>query len=217
MIGIIVADENEFKNFPYPFVRTEARGQFNFNFFQINEQELIIVHSGIGLINASACAQMLTTIYKVKAICNYGAVGGDKKTNLFEVIAPKTFYYHDVKTPWYPQGQTPGEAPSFTNALIKSEWSNVNLASGGAFLSSEKEIEEIQKNLDVHIFDMETTAIAQIAHKVNVPLYVVKCVSDIVGVDSSALGDINERITKAGTKAMKFLIEEIINNILPNL
>lgn len=217
MIGIIVADENEFKSFPYPFVRSEVRGQFKFNFFMIGDTELVVVHSGIGLINASACTQLLTTIYRVDAICNYGAVGGDKKTNLFEIIAPKTFYYHDVKTPWYPQGQTPGEAPSFDNALIKSEWSNVNLASGSAFLSSESEIAEIQKNLDVHIFDMETTAIAQIAHKVNVPLYVVKCVSDIIGVDSSAIGDINERISKAGAKALKFLMEEITNNILPNL
>lgn len=207
MIGIIVADENEISKFDFPLKEKKIIGQFTFNIFDIDSKEVVLVHSGIGIANAAAATQELISSLNVKEIYNYGAVGGDKTLEVFDLIAPKKIYYHDVITPWYKRGQTPGENEYYYNNISLKK--NNNLASGSSFLADYKVIEDIQRDLDVNIFDMETSAMAQIAHKNNIPLNVIKCVSDLVGKDSTKLGDINSRIEKAGLIAFNKTIELI--------
>jgi len=57
---------------------------------------------------------------------------------------------------------------------------------------------------------METAGIAQIADKNNVPLFVIKVVSDSIGhTDASKVEDINIRIQKAGQIAFDEMIKKI--------
>lgn len=207
MIGIIVADPNEINKFEFERLKTEKINQFEFNIYKINEKEVAVVHSGIGIANAAAATQELISSYNVKTIYNYGAVGGDETVEVFDLIAPKRIYFHDVVTPWYKRGQTPNEKEYFNNSL-SLEKSN-NLGSGSSFLSSKELIDIVKRDIDVNIFDMETAAIAQIADKNNVKLNVIKCVSDSIGKTDDSLGNINERIQKAGLIAFNKTIELI--------
>lgn len=205
MIGIIVADPNELNKFEFEKTETIKVNQFEFNKYIINNNEVVVVHSGIGIANAAAATQELISSFKVKEIYNYGAVGADNGVEVFDIIAPAKIFYHDVVTPWYKRGQTPGEDEYFTNDL-KLDKSN-NLASGSSFLFNQEDIDTVKKDIDVNIFDMETAAIAQIAKKNNVKLNVIKCVSDAIGKDSADLGNINDRIKKAGQLAFDKTIE----------
>lgn len=207
MIGIIVADPNEINKFEFEKIKTEKINQFEFNIYKINGKEVVVVHSGIGIANAAAATQELISSYNVESIYNYGAVGGDDTVEVFDLIAPERIYFHDVVTPWYKRGQTPNEKEYFVNSL--SLENKNNLGSGSSFLSSKELIDTVKKDIDVNIFDMETAAIAQIADKNNVKLYVIKCVSDSIGKTDDSLGNINERIQKAGLIAFKKTIELI--------
>lgn len=205
MIGVLVADSNELNQFPFNLKETKKINQFTFWVFDNN---VVAVHSGIGIANAAAATQELISSFKVKEIINYGAVGGNKHVNVYDVVTPARIFFHDVITPWYKRGQTPGEKEFFTNA-ISSEKNN-NLASGSSFVTGRELIKGIKAEIDCDIFDMETAAIAQIADKNNVPLSVIKCVSDSIGhTDASVLGDINVRIAKAGKIAFDKAIELI--------
>lgn len=207
VIGIIIADSNEINEFEFPITNTIKINQFEFNTYKIANKQVVVVHSGIGITNAAAATQELISSYKVSEIYNYGAVGGDSEVRVYDLIAPKKIFFHDVTTPWYPRGQTPGEDKFYLNDLFL-EKSN-NLGSGSSFLTDIKQIEKVKKEIDVNIFDMETAAIAQIAKKNNIKLYVIKCVSDAIGKDLNGLGTINERISKAGLIAFNKTIELI--------
>ena len=207
MIGIIVADSNELNKFSFPRLREEKSSGFIFNIYKINEEEVVVVHSGIGIANAAAATQELITKYGPRVIYNYGAVGGDDTVKVYDLITPKKIYYHDIMTPWYERGHTPNEKPYFKNSLQLKNTNN--LASGSSFLSSKMMIDEVKQDLDVNIFDMEAAAILQIAGKTQTPVKVIKCVSDSIGNTDTELEEINTRIEKAGKLAFDVMIEEI--------
>ena len=204
MIGIIVADKNEINKFNFKVQEIKVINQFTFTIFENN---VIFVHSGIGIANAAAATQSLIDNFEINEIYNFGAVGANSKLNIYDLVIPKKIFYHDVKTPWYSRGQTPGEDEFYVNALVGLK--NNNLASGSSFVIDKNEIDIISQELNVDIFDMETAAIAQIASKNNIPLKVIKVVSDSVGNNNGTVEDINIRIAKAGLIAFKYLIEII--------
>lgn len=204
MTGIIIADKFEIHDFPWKLKEEKNIHQFSFKVFENN---LVVVNSGIGIANAAAATQELISSFNVNQLFNYGAVGGNDKVKVYDLITPKHIFYHDVFTPWYKRGQTPGEKEFFTNSL--NNLMTNNLASGSSFLADDKCIVDASKELNVDIFDMETAAIAQIADKNNVPLGVIKCVSDAIGQTDTDLEDINTRIAKAGKLAFEELIKII--------
>ena len=204
MTGIIVADENEINKFDFKVKETKQINQFVFTVFENN---LVFVHSGIGIANAAAATQALIENFSIKEIYNFGAVGANENLNVYDVVIPEKIFYHDVTTPWYDRGQTPGEDKFYLNSLTGGKQNN--LASGSSFVTDIKEINVISKELNVDIFDMETAAMAQIALKNKVPLKVIKVVSDSIGDNDEAVEDINIRIAKAGQIAFDYLMNII--------
>jgi nucleoside phosphorylase len=77
------------------------------------------------------------------------------------------------------------------------------------FLNKIEQINDINIDIDVDIFDMEAAAIIDIAHKNKVKCIIIKCVSDAIGIDDSKLESINNRIEKAGEKAFDHFINLI--------
>lgn len=198
MRAIIVADINEKVKLPFKKLKETKASGFTFSLY---EKDIVLVHSGIGLVNAAAAAQALIEDFKIKEIFNYGAVGGSAGVRLFDVIIPQRIYYHDVITPWYKRGQTPGEKEYYE---FKSE--GVNLASGSSFIDSKEKLKDIQKEIPVDIFDMEAAAIAQVCDKNKIKFTCIKSVSDIIGSDVKDVKLINEQINKAGKLAFEKLL-----------
>lgn len=210
MIGIIVADPNEIHSLGQKPTKTVKAQQFTIEEYTINGKQIAIIFSGIGIANSAAATQAIIA-YGATELINYGAVGAIKNDDIkvYDLVAPKTITYHDVITPWYQRGQTPGEEASFTNALVDSKIKDYNLASGSSFVFDEQEMIKISKEMNVHIFDMECAAIAQIAHKNNIELKVIKCISDVVGDNNVAVEDINNRIKNAGLKALEYALSTL--------
>jgi len=196
MIGILIADINELKSIEYDSI--EKVGNYELRI----KGDKVYLHSGIGIANAAAATQKLID-YGVTELWNYGSVGAYKDHEVYEIVIPEKILYHDVNTPWYKRGQTPGEKEYYINALK----GNGTLASGSSFITDKKYMAKVKKELGATIFDMETAAIAQIADKNNIPLKVVKVVSDVIGKEIEELEDINKRIEKAGKIAFKEILK----------
>lgn len=207
MIGIILADPNELKSIGWKHHTKEKINQFDVYHFDICGESVVMFFSGIGIVNAAAATQQLISTFKPSKIINFGAVGGyGKDLALYDVIIPKKIYFHDVYTPWYKNGQTPGEKEFYENLLHTNE---TNLASGNSFITNEETIKKISQEFNVSIFDMECAAIFQVAHKNNVPCFTLKVISDIIGKNLETVEAINQRIEKAGKIASNEVIKYI--------
>ena len=202
--GLIIADPNEIHESELKFKKENKINATKFFQYQWNDVEIIVVECGIGIVNSSMMTQKLIDIFNVSKVLNYGAVGGTKKFKLFDVLIPQRFYFHDVETPWYPRSQTPGEKQFYTNAFDKTD--NVNIASGNSFVYKKEHLTSIKKDLDVDLFDMEASAIAQVCNKNNIPFFSVKGISDIIDLSNTEKQDINKNISIASKKSFEKLI-----------
>ncbi len=202
--GLIIADPNEIHDSPLTFLKETKVGPTTFFHYEWNDVEIIAVESGIGIVNASMATQKIIDTYKVEKILNYGAVGGTDVVKLFDVVLPNKFYFHDVETPWYPRGQTPGEKEFYTNSF--KERDQINIASGSSFVHELDHLKDIQDDLNVDLFDMESSAIAQVCSKNKIPFFVVKGISDIINVTDTEQQDINKNISISSQKSFMKLI-----------
>lgn len=208
-IGIIIADKNEIHDIEsFIHIKTHKNNYFVVEEYEFKNNLIYVINSGIGITNSAISTQFLIDKFNVSSIWNYGAVGGSNKMNLYQLVIPKKFYYHDVVTPWYKRGQTPQENEYYLNSFSKTD--NINIASGQSFVFDLKYIDEIKNELDVDLFDMEATSIAQVCNKNNIPFYSIKCVSDLIGVSKTNNFNINQSIKKASKKALDALIQKMI-------
>ncbi|MBD5423110.1 MAG: hypothetical protein HDR43_01285 [Mycoplasma sp.] len=211
-IGLIIADNNEIHKFnEFQFIKKHNL-KFNVNEYNFHNIRIFAIHSGIGLVNAAMVSQYLIDQFNVCQVWNYGAVGSSNKLNIYDVIIPTKFYYYDVITPWYKRGVVPGEKEYYINSLNKFNFSKeeINIASGNSFLTDVNAINEIKKEINVELFDMESCSIAQVCSKNNIPFYCVKSISDIIGNNNKIKEDINNIIHKSSELAFKKLISLIL-------
>ena len=206
MKAIIIADSNEIQKIPFKLKETKKINQF---IFYIYSQKIICVHSKIGLINAAAATQSLIENFQIDEIISYGAVGATDKLKIYDLVTPQKIYFHDVQTPWYKPGKTPGEKEFYKNG-VKGAKKN-NLGSGMSFIDTMEKVNQIKNKFDIDVFDMETAAIAQIADKNDIEISVFKCVSDIIGETKTDLENINTRISKAARISFEAVIEYLKN------
>ncbi|MGL4342971.1 MAG: hypothetical protein ACRCRZ_00160 [Metamycoplasmataceae bacterium] len=198
--GLIIADSNELHKINLNFIKKEKE----FSFYEWNEKILVVAFSGIGLINAAAMTQKIIDLFNPNLILNYGAVGGSEKLKIFDLVIPKYIYCHDARTPWYPKGTIPNEDSYYENIFWNN---NYNLSSGNSFISTKKDVAEINQFYSSDIFDMETFAIAAIAKKNNKKFLTIKCISDVIGNTNIDIETINQNINKASLKAFNYLIK----------
>lgn len=199
--GLIFADEYESITLNQKYIDEKVK------MFEYRGNQIYTIHSGIGIANSAAAAQYLISKFGIKKMFNYGAVGASSNLHLFDIIVPKNFYYHSVNLPreWnYNYGQLPQEKPFYINSFSNTQ--NINIATSDSFVYSEDYLNQIKKNIDVDIFDMESASIAQICHKNDVKFYSVKCVSDIIGKTGANKKNINENIRIAGIKAFEYML-----------
>src|SRR5690554_1829906 len=148
-----------------------------------NEEELILVISGVGKTNASsALSHMLTAHPYIKQIINIGIVGGHK-VKLYDTYVVSEVTYHDVDLTVfnYEYGQIPKYPTIYfteTKLLNKlNEFKQIRLYTGDIF--STKPI-----NQNPYIVDMEGASIYQVAHSFKYPVVSIKIVSDVLGSDT---------------------------------
>lgn len=159
--------------------------------------DVVVVQCGVGKVNAALCVQALCDCYGVTHIVNTGVAGSlNAELDIGDFVVSKEAIYHDfdcsVINPKYSVGQVPGmdvRAFPADEKLTQLAYAAANtvcpghahigiVASGDQFVCNKEQKEKIIKNTNALCTEMEGAAISHAAYRNNVPVVVIRAISD---------------------------------------
>lgn len=221
--GIICAMPEEIKELKAQLTNesTKKIGGKDYYFGQISGQDVVLVESGIGKVEAGITTEHLITDCGADVVINSGSAGGiGDGLHVGDVVISTATAYHDVDATAfdYQYGQLPGKEPSFAaskkwgDALAKAgEQTGLTvkqglIVSGDQFIASQDAIKQILAHFpDALSSEMEGAAVGQVATDHQVPYVVVRAMSDTG--DEEAGVSFDEFIIEAGKRSAAMLLQ----------
>lgn len=221
--GIICAMPEEIKELTAKLTdqHTELIGGKKYQFGKISNQDVVLVESGIGKVEAGITTEHLITDCQADVVINSGSAGGiGEGLHVGDVVISTATAYHDVDATAfdYVYGQLPGKEPRFAaskkwgDALAdagKKTGLNIKqglIVSGDQFVASKDAIAKILDHFpDALSSEMEGAAVGQVATDHDVPYVVVRAMSDTGDEDAGVSFD--EFIIDAGKRSAKMLLQ----------
>lgn len=208
---------------------SNIREVLNVKFWEgkLNNKEVVIYQTKVSRTNAAyATAVAIKEYGKDNVIMiNTGSSGaGTINEKVFSTVISDRLYYREPEVTGYKIGQVPYEPEFFQtdSKLLKiadTLFKNRNDVAIGNYICSEafmnsRELHDGTVALfeNVKSIDMESTAVAQIAHKLNIPFIGFRTISDNIHNEESPLEQFNETIKKVGEKYTE-LIKEFIAHV----
>lgn len=216
-IGIIGAMEIEIEHLRSlmgeNITKTEA-GSLFFMEGKIHGNDVVLVRSGIGKVNAALCAQRLILQFGCTNIINTGIAGAMAHgLGVMDFVVSSDCVYHDVDATGF--GYKIGQIPQMSvysfeadkkmieackKAFSESEESKGHkmiegrIATGDQFISEKTVKSRIAENVNPACVEMEGTAIAHACYLNKVPFVILRCMSDMADDLSSNGYEFNEKI-----------------------
>lgn len=216
-IGIIGAMEIEIEHLRSlmgeNITKTEA-GSLLFMEGKIHGNDVVLVRSGIGKVNAALCAQRLILQFGCKNIINTGIAGAMAHgLGVMDFVVSSDCVYHDMDATGF--GYKVGQIPQMgvysfeadkkmieacKKAFSESEESKGHkmiegrIATGDQFISEKALKSKIAENVNPACVEMEGAAIAHACYLNKVPFVVLRCMSDMADDLSSNGYEFNEKI-----------------------
>ncbi|GAA6113629.1 MAG: 5'-methylthioadenosine/adenosylhomocysteine nucleosidase [Apilactobacillus sp.] len=225
--GILCAMDEEIKTLLESLENKNEVNIKEMTFYEgtISGQEVVLVRSGIGKVEAGLTTAQLITSFDVDIVINSGSAGGiGEGLNVGDVVVSTETAYHDVDATaaGYEYGQLPGQPARFK---ASEKWSkeiteaskevglNVKsglIVTGDQFVADQAVIDGILKNFpDALSCEMEGAAVGQVANQFNIPYVVVRAMSDNANGDADKSFD--EFILEAGKRSAKMLLDLFAN------
>lgn len=198
IIGIIGAMEEEVAILKEKMSEVTVLEKAGMEFFRgiLGGQQVVIVRSGIGKVNAGICTQILADVFQVNAVINTGIAGSLKaEINIGDIVLSTDTMQHDVDARefGYEIGQVPRmdtktfPADKTLRAIALEVCHQVNpeiqvfegrVASGDQFVADKETKEKIIANTQAYCTEMEGAAIGQAAYLNGIPYLVIRAISD---------------------------------------
>ena len=198
MIGIIGAMEEEISNLKSHMQVEEVETIAGMSFFKgaVKGNELVLVRSGIGKVNAGICTQILASVYGVDTVINTGIAGSlNADIDIGDIVVSTSLVQYDVdaRNFGYKLGEIPRmnivEFPADKYLIDKTQsvFDSLDLgiklhkgmvATGDKFVSEDSLKAEIISNFHAYCVEMEGAAIAQAAMLNNMACVVIRAISD---------------------------------------
>ncbi|MGM7702110.1 5'-methylthioadenosine/S-adenosylhomocysteine nucleosidase [Pseudalkalibacillus sp. Hm43] len=167
----------------------------------IYDQEVILLKSGIGKVNAAIATTLLNQLYKPDYVINTGSAGGfNPELNVGDVVISSEIRHHDVDVTafGYEYGQVPALPAFYMPHPLLVEIAEASakdvtdkqivkglIASGDSFMNDAVRVKDVRgKFPELYAAEMEAAAIAQVCHQFDVPFVVIRSLSDIAGKDA---------------------------------
>jgi adenosylhomocysteine nucleosidase len=193
-IAVIVALQAEFDLVKNIFETTDKIVYSHISFVkgQIGNNEVALMKSGIGKVNAAVQLSELINIFCPEYVVNTGVAGGiNKDLGVGHVVVAQQCAYHDVWCGQGSWGQVQGaplyfdSSPVLLQKLKTIADSNTHfglICSGDMFITEHTGLQEIKNNFpDVLAVDMESAAMAHVCYLRKVPFVSVRVISDTPG------------------------------------
>ena len=207
MIGIIAAMDKEIdgiKNMMMEECEVDKKVISGMEFWQgtLYDNDVVLVRSGIGKVNAAMAAEVLSTVYNVKSLINTGIAGSlDDRIDIGDIVLSTEAQEHDMDVTGlgYKKGIIPDQDTSVYKAderlagIAQEVCHKVNpdikvflgkVVSGDQFISDKAAKQAIIENVGGMCTEMEGAAIAHVAHMNNVPFLIIRSISDKANDDA---------------------------------
>ena len=197
-IGIIGAMEEEVAILKEKMSEVTVLEKAGMEFFKgiLGGQQVVVVRSGIGKVNAGICTQILADVFQVNAVINTGIAGSLKvEINIGDIVLSTDTMQHDVDAREF--GYEIGQVPRMDTRTFPADdrlretalqvCRKVNpeiqvfegrVASGDQFVADKETKEKIIANTQAYCTEMEGAAIGQAAYLNGIPYLVIRAISD---------------------------------------
>ncbi|MCM1042869.1 MAG: 5'-methylthioadenosine/S-adenosylhomocysteine nucleosidase [Corallococcus sp.] len=223
-VGIVVAMQEELK----PFVANksysvEPRGCGDIYSFTVAESDVFaVLLRHVGEICAASATQLLISECGVDVLINFGVVGALKKeiTLLSSVLVDSVVHY-DMDTSsidgcergrylYYDDVAIPADRALLDLARsIYPDMPTVRCASADKFVESAEQKEALAQEFGAQICDMESAGVLMCANLSNIPVLIVKVVSDSL---NGGGGEFEENVGRASQKFADF-VDKIVERL----
>lgn len=221
--GIIGAMEPEVAILKAKLINCETSSHAGYTFYQgqIDNNDVVIVQSGIGKVAAALATAILLDRFKPDYIVNTGSAGGfDASLKVGDIVVSSEVRYHDVDLTafGYEIGQLPENPAAYIphETLVTAAKAGINalknikamtglITTGDTFMTKDDDIAKARKNFPtMAAVEMEGAAIAQTCHQFSVPFVIIRSLSDIAGKESPTSFD--EYLETASINSSKLVI-----------
>ncbi|WP_102348097.1 5'-methylthioadenosine/adenosylhomocysteine nucleosidase [Bacillus sp. Marseille-P3661] len=204
IVGIIgpMAEEIEILHSHMEVEETEDIAGMTFYKGTLKGQNIVLVQSGIGKVNATMAAQLLVSHFNVDKLINSGIAGAiHPDVNLGDIVISTDTVQHDMDET--AKGYEPGIIPRMDIGYFNAdeelialaeeaaknlpEGTNVfkgRIATGDQFIASAEKSEWILNTFNAYVVEMEGGAVGQVAHLNEIPYLVIRSASDDAGEEA---------------------------------
>ncbi len=201
--GIIGAMEPEVAILKAKLTESNTIEHGGYTFYQgkLNNQDVVIVQSGIGKVAAALATLLLIDKFQPDYIVNTGSAGGfDPTLKVGDIVISSEVRYHDVDITafGYEVGQLPGNPAAYiaNSTLVSAAQASIAsldniqtivglITTGDTFMTADEDIAKARANFPtMAAVEMEGAAIAQTCYQFKIPFVIIRSLSDIAGKES---------------------------------
>lgn len=197
-IAVMGAMDSEIKNLLNEMKNIEVLEKSGTKFYKgiLQGKEVVLFKSGVGKVNASMTTTMAIELFQAKKIIFTGVAGAvNNKLNIGDVVISENLVQHDFDTTAFgrKKGLVPGSkdgvfaadkelisvAKDASEKVLGKERSHIGtIATGDQFIADKGKVSELQGEFGAWAVEMEGAAVAHVANLHNIPVVVIRSISD---------------------------------------
>ena len=220
MIGIIGAMDEEISVISSEIKNLTVNDINNIKFYKgtIYDIDIVLVKSGIGMVNASITTTLLFKEFGVDKILFSGVAGSlNRNVNVGDVVIGDSLleYLFDATEFGYDIGTIPRMDTSiFRSDILLNKIKNIlkndniyygKILSGDKFVSNLSEKEKLGEKFNALAVDMESASVAHCAHVLGIEFAIIRSISD--SLNSSSVMEYTEFVNLAANNSKNVILK----------
>lgn len=220
MIGIIGAMDEEISVISSEIKNLTVYDINNMKFYKgkIYDKDIVLVKSGIGMVNASITTTLLFKEFGVDKILFSGVAGSlNRNVNVGDIVIGDSLleYLFDATEFGYDIGTIPRMDTSiFRSDILLNKIKNIlkndniyygKILSGDKFVSNLSEKEKLGEKFNALAVDMESASVAHCAHVLGIEFAIIRSISD--SLNSSSVMEYTEFVNLAANNSKDVILK----------
>ena len=220
MIGIIGAMDEEITIIASEMIDLKEYDINNIKFYKgkIYDKDIVLVKSGIGMVNASITTTLLFKEFGVDKILFSGVAGSlNRNVNVGDIVIADSLveYLFDATEFGYDIGTIPRMDTSiFRSDILLNKIKNIlkndniyygKILSGDKFVSNLSEKEKLGEKFNALAVDMESASVAHCAHVLGIEFAIIRSISD--SLNSSSVMEYTKFVNLAANNSKNIILK----------